>query len=198
MNIKEILKSQGIEENVEAIIEAINKEIPKSFIPKDQYNKKAQELKELQMKHADMEAKLSDASADEYKEKFEALQKEYDDFKNNLEVEKTNSTKTQLLKETLKNDGLKNDKLANLLLKEFDLDTIELEDNKIKGYEELSKTIKENYSDFFSKTQVVGNDPATPPIVSNGKTYSLDTVKEMSKEDIRKNYFEIQKQLSKK
>ena len=190
MNITEILKSYGVEsEKIDSISDAINKEIPKEFVSKKQYAKKVDYIDELNNTIADMEANQKKVDTDEYKNKYNDLVKDFELYKNNIETEKNNTVKTSLLKEALKTDGVTNDKLANLLLKEFDLNKIEIEDNKIKGYEELSKGLKENYSDFFSTTKTIGNNPATPPTDGNAKQFTLESLKGMSKEEIKKKIF---------
>ena len=159
MDLKSILKNNGIEEDkIGTIVEAINQEIPKNFVSKQQYNKKVNQIDDLQNQINDFEARQDDG----YKSKFETLQGEFDTFKANIESEKTNATKSDLLKSQLKEDGA-NEKIINLLMKEFDLSALEIEENKIKGWEDLSKGVKESYADFFAKEESHGNPPMTPP-----------------------------------
>ncbi len=170
MELKKILEFNGVTENLDSIVEAINKELPKQFVPKTQYNKKVQQLDEANNKIIDFEAK-NGQNIDEYKTKYEELAATHETFKNGVELEKTNSIKTAALKDALKSQGLKNDKLANLLLKEIDLSTIEIEDNKVKGWAEVFEPIKNGYGDFFgtSTHETTGNPPATPPANGSDK-----------------------------
>lgn len=194
MDIKKILETHGIEESlIEAISSDIKKEIPKEFVSKTQYNKKITEIGELNEKISTLE---SNVGADEYKEKFESLKQEFDSYKTQLETEKINTTKQQALKEALMSSGVKNDKLANLLLKEFDIETIELEEgNKLKNGEDLIKGVRETYADFFTVQKVVGNTPPTPPSNGSQKAYSLEDLKTMTPEQIKANYSQIQESL---
>ena len=194
MDIKKILETHGIEESIiEAISSDIKKEIPKEFVSKTQYNKKITEIGELNEKISSLE---SNVGTDEYKEKFESLKQEYESYKTQLETEKINTTKTEVLKQMLVDSGVKNDKLANLLLKEFDLSTIEIEEgNKLKNGEDLLKGVKETYADFFTTSKVVGSTPPTPPSHANQKAYSLEDLKTMTPEQIKANYSQIQESL---
>lgn len=166
MDIKAILKANGIDgEVVDTIAETIKAEIPKEFVSKVQYSKKVNLIDELNNTIADLEAKTG---TDEYKSKYEALEKEYNDFKTGIEAEKTNATKSSTLREQLKAEGF-DEKIIKLLEKNFDLNSIEIEDDKIKGWEEMIKPIKEEYADFIPVETQTGNPPANPPANVGGK-----------------------------
>lgn len=194
MDIKAILKANGIDgEVVDTIAETIKAEIPKEFVSKAQYSKKVNLIDELNTTIADLEAKTG---TDEYKSKYEALEKEYNDFKTSIETEKTNATKSSTLREQLKAEGF-NEKMIKLLEKNFDLENIEIEEDKIKGWEDMIKPIKEEYADFIPKETQTGNPPATPPTNVSGKTYTADMLKGMSAQDIAQNYDAIKQSLGK-
>lgn len=169
--IQEILKRFGVDDtNIDSITESIEKEyVGESFVSKKQYQKRIKEVDDLQEKVNDLEAKGKNGNTDEYKSKFETLEKEYNDYKSGIETEKINNGKLGKLKEQLKAEGL-NEKLVNLMLKEFDLSKVELEEDKIKGWEELSKPVKENYAEFFKVEEIQqGTPPVTPPHGELGK-----------------------------
>lgn len=170
MNLEQILKNNGIEEDkVATLIEVINGELPKHFIPKNQYNKKIQLLTELQEKNDDLNAKYETLKKENGEDKYNELQKEFDDYKKSIQTEKTNELKSKKLKEQLKKDGA-NEKIINLLLKEFDLNAIEVEEENIKDWETLSKAVKEDYKDFFATKEDKGTENITPP--SNNKQFN--------------------------
>lgn len=164
LDIKAILKANGIEgEAVDAIADTIKAEIPKDFVAKTQYNKKIAAIEDLNATVADLQAKAEIQNTDEYKTKYEALETEFNDFKQNIETEKVNSTKTDLLRKKLQTEGV-NEKVIKLLEKEFDLNTLEVENDDIKDWDNLINPVKENYSDFFKVTETIqGNPPNTPP-----------------------------------
>ena len=164
MDIKAILKAHGIEgELVDTIADTIKAEIPKEFVSKAQYSKKVNLIDELNTTIADLEAKTG---TDEYKSKYEALEKEFNDFKTGIETEKINTAKSSTLREQLKAEGF-NEKMIKLLEKNFDLETIEIEEDKIKGWDDMIKPIKEEYADFIAVETQTGNPPANPPAINN-------------------------------
>ena len=149
MDLKAILKKCGLEgELVDTIADTIKAEIPKEFVSKQQYNKKVGAIDELNNTIADLEAKIENSNTDEYKSKYEALQSEFDTYKNNIEVGKSNEQKRGLLTEQLKKEGF-NEKILKLLTKEIDLETLEIENNAIKDWDNIVNPLKENYSDFI-------------------------------------------------
>lgn len=134
-----------------------------------------QDLKEdISKVKSELETAKSNTGNGEFKSKYEELkakydselpklQKEYDDYKAGVDAEKTISTKKTALRSQLESDGA-NPKLVDLLELKFDLNSIELgDDNKISGWEDLSKGIKETYSDVFGNAKVSGVDTANPP-----------------------------------
>jgi len=162
MNLKAILSKAGITEDIDEIVDNIKGEICTEFVSKKQYAKKNERVDELEGKLADLEL----SQKDNYKEKYEALDLEFSGYKNNLEVEKNNSIKNGVLVEHLKNSGV-NEKLIPLLSKEFDVNEIELEDNKIKGWEDKIKPIQEAYKDFFTVSEEQGQGISLPPANNN-------------------------------
>ena len=193
MDIKAILKRCGVEgELVDTIADTINAEIPKEFVSKAQYSKKVNLIDELNTTIADLEAKTG---TDEYKSKYEALEKEYNDFKTGIETEKINTAKSSTLREQLKAEGF-NEKMIKLLEKNFDLESIEIEEDKIKGWEDMIKPIREEYADFIAVETQTGNPPATPPANVSGKTYTTEMLKSMSAQEIAQNYDAIRQNLN--
>ena len=167
MDIKKILKSYNVDEGIiEELKESITKEIGTDFIPKTQYQKKVQAIDELREKVDDLEAKANIENTDEYKTKYETLQTEYEGFKQNLEDEKVKGSKTSAIKKHL--EGLSVDpKMIKLLVKEFDLEKVEVqEDGNIKDWEVLSETVK----DYIPVTQTQGNGALKPPVQTPQKS----------------------------
>lgn len=167
-DIKKILRDAGVESGlVDTLADTIKAEIPKEFVSKTQYSKKVNQIDELNGTIADLEAKVSNPTTDEFKGKYETLEKEFNDFKNNIELEKTTNIKTSLLEKKLKGEGV-NDKLVKLLMKEFDLNNLEVENDDFKGWADIVQPVRENYSDFFSKVEESGATPIMPPTLGSG------------------------------
>lgn len=166
IDIKKILTDAGVSsELVDTIADTIKAEIPKEFVAKTQYNKKVAQIDELNNKVADLEATSSN---DTSKAELETVKAEFEAYKNNIETEKVNGTKKSKLTELLKKEGA-NEKLVGLLLKEFDLEKIEIDGDNIKDWDNVIKPVKEGYSDCFATVETVGNPPATPPQNNTGQ-----------------------------
>lgn len=193
MDIKAILKRCGVEgELVDTIADTINAEIPKEFVSKAQYSKKVNLIDELNTTIADLEAKTG---TDEYKSKYEALEKEFNDFKTGIETEKTNAVKSSTVREQLKAEGFE-ESIIELLEGKIDINSIEIEENKIKGWEDMVKPMKEKYGKFILTETQQGNPPATPPANVSGKTYTTEMLKSMSAQEIAQNYDAIRQNLN--
>lgn len=198
MDLKAILKRCGVEgELVDTVAETINAEIPKEFVSKSQYNKKVNSIDTLNETIADLEAKTTSINTDEYKTKYEALNTEYEVFKTNLENEKTNNSKKKILDSLLKDGGFKNEKAASLIRDKLDLNKIEIEDGKVKGWETIFEPIKTEYADFITVETVTGTKGATPPTVGTdtGK-FTREQIEGMTHEQIAANYEKIRGSLA--
>lgn len=159
MDIKKILLDNGVSsEVVDTIADTIKAEIPKEFVSKAQYSKKVGLIDELNNTIADLEAK---AGNDDFKTKYEELNTQFENYKNELEIQKINSQKKDLIVSNLKKEGF-NDKIVNLLIKEFDLDKIEVEEDNIKDWDNTITPLKETYADFIQVEGTEGQPPAQP------------------------------------
>lgn len=195
-DIKAILKAAGVEETLlDTIADNIKMELPKSFVSKEQYSKKVNTIDTLNNTIADLEAKANNTTTDQFKDKYETLQGEYEQYKTNIEIGKVNATKNSILVKQLEKEGF-NPKMIKLLSKEVDLEGLEIEGTDIKGWEEIVKPLKENYSDFISTTVTTGTPPTTPPHnIPSGK-YTREQIENMTSEQIMANYEQIKGSLA--
>lgn len=198
MNLKDILKANGVEaDKVDDIIDTINKDyIGENFVSKKQYSKRMAEITSLNEKIADIESNNGSSKASEWEGKYNTLKTEFDTYKGNIEAEKNNANKLQKVKDKLLSDGV-NEKLVNLLVKEIDLNKVTVKEGNIEKWEEISKPLKDNYSDFYSKTTTEGKPPANPPQDNNPtKLYTKQEIEAMSQADINKNWDIVSKSLA--
>lgn len=158
MNIREILKKHGIEDSqIEVIATEVNQELPKSFVKKDQYNKKVQSLDELQERFNDLEAKASKSQTNEWEEKYNTVLAELE----GLKAKELNSNKLGKIDSVLKEKGFESDKIRKLITKGIDLEKIELAEDGLKGLD--VDNIVDEYKDFIIVTEQSSVEPATPP-----------------------------------
>lgn len=103
-----------------------------------------------------------DAKAREGKD-YDALKKEFDDYKAEIAARDTKAAKEKALRDILKDLNV-SEKGVGLVLKYQNFDSIELEDDgKIKGADELRKSLKEDWGDYVVKTKTEGAKTETPP-----------------------------------
>ena len=139
-------------DGLQTIVDSIPKPDPNAKNWEEEYNK----LKE----------QLDNSGDGAVQAKLDALQGEFDTYKQNVEAEKVNGAKRETLQKLLQTEGA-NPKLISLLEKEFDLTKIEIEGEgdkqTIKGWADMLKPVKEQYTDIFGTVGEVGAKPATPP-----------------------------------
>ena len=91
------------------------------------------------------------------------MKKEFDDYKAEINARDTKAAKEKALRDILKDLNI-SDKGAALVLKYQNFDGIELEeDGKIKGANDLRKSLKEDWGDYIVKSEKKGAETATPP-----------------------------------
>lgn len=166
MNYFEELKGklEGLEEDkINEIIEFSKKSIPLEFIPKSKYNEKVEELTAVNTKLEETntqieELKNSTSDVDEYKTKLETLTQEYEEYKGQADSRVANLKKSSLLKDRLIKEGADQDNI-DLLMKDFDIENMQLNEDKIVGLDDYVNPIKERRARLFVKEQVNSNPP---------------------------------------
>lgn len=164
---RKLLKGMGLtEEQMDTIIEAHTDTVDglKSDIAK--YKASADKLPGVQAELDSLKAKGDDG----WKEKHDQVKKEYDDYKKAQTEKEAKAAKENAYRDLLKSAGI-NEKRIDAVLKVTDLSKVEMEDGKIKGADELSKSIKEEWADFIVTTKQKGADKKDPP-ANNGGTLS--------------------------
>lgn len=143
-------------------IETLEKDIKK-------YKTEAEKLADVQKELDDLKASVeADAKSREGKD-YDALKKEFDDYKTEQENKAVRSSKENAFKDILKDAGIPEKHFAKVL-KYSDIDGLELgEDGKLKDSKELLKSIKEEWSDHIEQSTTQGANTATPP-ANNGGT----------------------------
>lgn len=163
MNVKDLLLEAGLSEEQ---VSNITKQIGKEFVTKEQYSKISGNKSEVESKINDLEAQLSNKDQEltklkGLKENYDSLTTEYNNYKSEIETKEANTIKSNKIRSLLKAEGF-NEKMIPLLEKEFDVSKLEIEEDNIKGWDEHSTRLKEQYGDFISKVETVGAVPANP------------------------------------
>jgi hypothetical protein len=177
---RKFLKAMGIEEEkIDQIIDAHSETVSALKDEMADYKSNAEKLtsvqKELDKMKADAKAAEEKNGKDPYKVKYEAIKEDFENFKKDIATKEAKANKEKLYSELLKECGI-SEKRINAILKVTELDSMEVDENgKLKDAKDLTKSIKEEWADFITKTEPKGADVATPP-KGNGKTTTKEEI----------------------
>ena len=177
---RKFLSAMNIEaEKVDEIISAHAETVEGLKEERDKFRADAEALKEAQKRVLELEKEvegLKESTKDSYKVKYEALKEEFGDYKKSIETEKTRVSKTEAYKKLLKEIGI-SEKRIDSVVKVSDIDGIELDaDGKIKGVDDLKKSLVSEWEDFIVKTDTQGAKTANPPKSSGGVAKSKEEI----------------------
>ena len=162
---RKFLTALGIEaEKIDEIINAHSETVEGLKEERDTFKEKAEKYDKAQSDLEVANKKIDELSKDDaYKLKYEALKEDFDEYKKNVETEKTNNSKTTAYKQLLKEIGI-SEKRIDAVTKLAELDKIKLDkDGKIEGSEDLKKSLSEEWADFIVKDGKEGAGISTPP-----------------------------------
>ena len=166
---RRMLKSMGLnEEQIDTIIDAHTETVDGLKADLSRYKADAEALagvrKELETAQADLENEKKGS----WRVKYDAIKEEYGAYKTDQEKKAAHAAKEAAYRDLLKKAGV-SEKRINAVLKVTDVDGLELDENGVvKDAAKVTKSIKDEWSDFIATTQTSGAKTATPP--SNGST----------------------------
>ena len=180
MNILEILKGLGIEDDLASQIETgIKSEIHKSFVSKEQYNKKIDSLNSLESKIKEIETKkqpVGEKVKDENSEVINSILAKLNQFEER-EKKQTAQARLDKIKTELETKGM-NPKISSLVLKNIDLDSDD---------SDIINNISNDYSEYFTKVNIEGTEANSKNNFSPGKTgYRKSDIEKMSEQELLK------------
>ena len=173
---RKALSAMGIDEAVvDQIIEMHTATVNGLKDERDSFKADAEKLVSVQKELDEMKEAAKNGDRSPYKVKYEALleeketlQKEFDDFKAAQQAKETKATKQDAYRAMLKEIGV-SEKRIDAILKITDLDTVELEEGKLKNLDDLKKSAKDEWSDFIVKESSEGAKVETPPANNGGE-----------------------------
>lgn len=168
---RKMLKAMGIEdEKIDQIIDAHTETVDGL----KGYKADAEKLADVEKELEALKAKGDGG----YKQKYEDLKTEFENFKGEIETAKKLEAKKTAYREIVKDAGL-SEKGIEKALKYTDWDKIELDaDGKVKDSKELLKELKEEWAEYVIKEGSEGAKTETPPANQGGS--------KMTKEEILK------------
>ena len=178
---RKFLKAMGIEdEKIDQIIDAHSETVNALKDVNSEYKEKADKYENTKKELDKLKQEIKDAEEqngkDPYKVKYEALKEDFDEYKKQITAKETKANKEKLYTELLKEAGV-NEKRIAAVLRVSDLDKVEIdEDGKLKDSANLTKSIKEEWADFITKTASQGAKVSTPPAGAGAKTMTKDEI----------------------
>ena len=167
---RKMLKGMGMtEEQIDTIIEAHTDTVDALKEERDRYKVDAEKLPEIQRELDGLKAKQSEG--DPYKEKYEGLKSEFDEYKKGIEADRVKAKKVAAYRDLLKKAGV-TERRIDTILKVTPLDEIELDGEGIKDADKVVEAIKAEYPEFISATGTQGAETITPPGNNGGDTFA--------------------------
>lgn len=118
----------------------------------------------------------------------------FDAYKQQVEGEKANATKTSAVRAALKAAGVNRDEFADLLLGKVDLSKVEMDGDKVKDPAALVEPLKSSYAGCFGVVDDKGTPPSNPPS-GGGKSYTAAEIRSMTPAQINENWDAIRASL---
>ncbi len=180
---RKLLKGMGLtDEQVDTIIEAHTDTVDGLKADIAKYEGDAKKLPGVQKELDDLKA----AGDGGYKEKYEKEKKAFEDFKNEQTAKETKKAKESAYRELLKAAGVSEKRIPSIL-KVTDLDSVELDGDKVKDADNLTETVKTEWADFIEFSNTSGAPTNNPPANDPGNAKDLgslsmaDYIKERTK-----------------
>lgn len=160
---RKFLQALGIEDS------KIDEIIEQHVAVKDELNKQIADLKIEAAKVPELEKQVKDfENKSDSSDELEKVKSEFEEYKKQVAAEKVTTSKKAQLKSLLTELGI-NEKVLDKVVSMTDIEKLELDDEgKIKDSDKLSETLKNDWSDFITKTDEKGTTPTNPP-AANGK-----------------------------
>jgi hypothetical protein len=176
-----MLKAMGIEEEkIDQIIEA-HTEVTDALKTENEGLKKKAADYDTVKKELDV---LKANPTDDWKDKHDKVKKEFDDYKNGIESEKTLASKKNAVKSIIESAGIKDPAIVELIMLKTKYDDIQLDGDKVKDAEALTNTFKTDYAAYVEKDSKGGAKVDNPP-KNNGGKMTKQEIMAISDDDAR-------------
>ena len=177
------LSAMGIEtEKIDEIITLHSETVEALKEQRDGYKAEADKIPGLEQERDDAKkelAKMQKAQEKDepYKQKYEEVKKEFDDYKKGIEEKDTKAKLTEAYKQVLK-DAKIADKYINVILKATDLNQFKLdEEGNIEGAKEESEKAAKEWAEFVETTTKEGKKTENPPNnIGGGKKMTIEEI----------------------
>lgn len=156
---RKLLKGMGLsEEQIDSIIDAHTDTVDGLKEDINRYKSNAEKLPAVQKELDDLKA----AGDGGYKEKYENEKKAFEDFKKAQSEKETRQAKVTAYTAFLKSVGVSEKRIPSII-KVTDLNSVELEGDKVKNAETLTESVKTEWADFIETSNTNGANTQNPP-----------------------------------
>jgi cell division septum initiation protein DivIVA len=167
-----LLKGLGLtDEQVSTIIEAHIETVDGLKADIEKYKGDAKKLPDVQKELDDLKA----AGDGGYKEKYEKEHSDFEKYKADQEAKETREKKAAAYTALLKAAGV-SEKRIPAILKVTDLDSVELEGDKVKDADTITESVKTEWADFIESSNTTGANTTTPPTNNPGTDKDLGSL----------------------
>lgn len=166
---RKFLAALGIEqEKIDEIIDAHTETVNALKEERDGYKKDAEALPGVQKELDELREAAEKNPDGVYKQQYEDLKSEYDQYKADVEAKETKAKKTEAYRRLLK-DCKVSEKRIDSILRVTDIDAVELDkDGNVKDADEAKKKVAEEWADFVVTEEDQGAGTSTPPPGNGG------------------------------
>ena len=157
-------------------VTGLQEEIDKEKAEAEKYRAEAEKLSGVQKELDNLKKKVEADAKERAGKDYDALKKEFDDYKAEQQRKEVRAGKEAAYKEILKDAGIPERHFAKIL-KYSDVDGVELDEKgKITTAKDILKEIKEEWADHIEKINVVGTSIATPPANTGGNAKTREEI----------------------
>ena len=171
-SLREILSKAGVSaENAEsAIAEIMDGHLASVNALREERDKFKADAEKLPAVQKELDEFKADGE-NSYKTKYEREHQDFEDYKAQQTAKETKANKTAAFRSLLKEAGVSEKRLDTIIRASApDIDALELDkDGKIKGSDDMMKSVKENWADFITSQQSKGADSPNPPANNGGR-----------------------------
>lgn len=175
---RKFLSALGIdEEKAEQIITAHTETVEGLKSERDKYKADAEKLPAIEGEYKALKEKV--AGEDPYKDKFEALKKDFDAYKKGIEEKETAAKKESAFRALLKEAGIPEKRLDTILKASKEaVSKLEFDDEgKVKEGDKLKEGLKSEWADIIPTTKTEGAKTATPPSNTGKNTMTREQIR---------------------
>lgn len=194
---RSFLKGMGLtDEQCDSIIEAHAETVDGLKADLARYKEGAGKAEQLQKDLEKANADLESAKKDGWKDKHDKVKKEFDDYKAGITAKETKAAKEKAVKAYYESKNITGDSLTIAMRGSgAEIEGIELDGDKIKDTAALDALVGGAFAKLVSTTIKTGASTATPPAQTSPKTFTRDDIRNMTPDEINKNFEAIKMSL---